>query len=161
MKTALTIGFFDGVHLGHQALLKKLRAHPHTTILTFANHPRTVLSPPAPPLLLSLPEKLELLKPFADELLVVPFTLEMAQTPFEKLLDSFDLSHLLLGVGAAFGKDRQGNEERTRAYAAKRGFTVEYVPKLLFEGEPVSSSRIRKALSEKKMNLVNQLLGRP
>ncbi len=160
MKTALTIGFFDGVHLGHRALLKKLRAHPHTTILTFSNHPQSLFKPPAPPLLIPLEEKLTLLKPFADELIVLPFTLEFAATPFDQLLDSFDLSHIVLGAGSVFGKNREGNEEAVRKYAEKKKIHVEYLPKFQWMNEPVSSSRIRRALAAGDQQLAQQLLGK-
>ena len=160
MKTALTIGFFDGVHLGHRELLKRLRMQPHATILTFSNHPRDVLRPPAPQLLLPHHEKMALLKQYADLVVVLPFTRELAETPFDALLSRFDLSHIVLGAESAFGKGREGNEARVRDYAKARGITVEYIPKLLLEGEPVSSSRIRKAKEEGNLILANQLLGK-
>lgn len=158
--TALTLGFFDGVHLGHQALLKKLRAHPHTTILTFSNHPQSLLKPPAPELLIPYEERIALLREYADELIVLPFTHALAQTSYEDLLGQFSLSHLLLGEGAVFGNKREGNEPNVRRYAQQKGFTVEYFPKILFEGEPISSSRIRQALRFGKLTLAQQLLGR-
>ncbi len=161
MKIALTIGFFDGVHLGHQALLKRLRQHPHATILTFSNHPQSVFRPPAPPLILPLEEKVTLLKLFADEVIVLPFTPEFAETTYNDLLSQFDLSHLILGSGSLFGKNREGNEANVRAYAQKKGFIVEYIPKVLFHNEPVSSSRIRRAMAAGDTPLAHQLLGKP
>lgn len=160
MKTALTIGFFDGVHLGHQALLKRLRQHPHATILTFSNHPQSVFKPPAPPQILTLQEKMALLKTFADEIILLPFTPELAATPYDQLLSQFELSHLILGAGSSFGKNREGNESNVRAYAQKQGFIVEYIPKVYFNNEPVSSSRIRLALAANDTSLVHQLLGK-
>jgi riboflavin kinase/FMN adenylyltransferase len=160
MKTALTIGFFDGVHLGHQALLRLLRAQPHATILTFSNHPQSLFNPPAPELLIPLSEKVALLKHYADEVIVLPFTLEFAATPFDKLLSQFDLSHLILGTGSAFGKNREGHETNVRHYAKSRNIPVEYIPKLLLHGEPISSSRIRRALAAGDLNLAHQLLGK-
>lgn len=160
MKTALTIGFFDGVHLGHQVLLKRLRQHPHATILTFSNHPQSVFKPPAPPLILPLEEKVALLKTFADEVIVLPFTLEFAATTYDQLLSQFNFSHLILGSGSVFGKNREGNEANIRAYAQKQSFIVEYIPKVLLYNEPVSSSRIRRAMAAGDTPLINQLLGR-
>jgi riboflavin kinase/FMN adenylyltransferase len=160
MKTALTIGFFDGVHLGHQSLLKQLRAKPHATILTFSNHPQAIFHPPAPELLIPLEEKISLLKQYADEVIVLPFTPEFAATPFEILLSQFDLSHLIFGIGSAFGKNREGNETAVRSYAKPRGIFVEYLPKALLKGEPISSSRIRRALVAGEMKLAHQLLGK-
>lgn len=160
MKTALTIGFFDGVHLGHRELLRHLRKHPHATILTFSNHPKEILAPPAPTLLLPHHEKMALLKQYADLVVVLPFTRELAETPFDTLLSRFELSHIVLGAGSAFGKGREGNEARVRDYAKARGITVEYIPKFLLDGQPVSSSRIRKIIGEGELILANQLLGK-
>lgn len=160
MKTALTIGFFDGVHLGHRHLLEKLRNHPHATILTFTNHPQSIFHPPPPSLLIPLEEKIQILKSYADEVIVIPFTKDFASTSFEKLLSQFHLTHLILGKGSTFGKNREGNEENVKKYAKKHGITVEYIPKLYFLNEPVSSSRIRKALIDGDQKLANQLLGK-
>jgi len=160
MKTALTIGFFDGVHLGHQKLLKKLREQPHATILTFSNHPQSLFNPAAPALLIPLDEKINLLKQYADEVIVIPFTKEFASTPYDKLLSQFELTHLILGAGSVFGKNREGNEANVRKYCESRGIIVEYVPKALFQNEPISSSRIRQAIADGNLTLVHQLLGR-
>lgn len=159
-KTALTIGFFDGVHLGHQALLKRLReVGKHTTLLTYSNHPSTILHAKERPLLISLPQKLELLAPFVDALITIPFTLEFASTSYNDLLSQFSLSHLILGEGSAFGKNREGNEAAIRAYAKKHQFEVEYLPKLKINNEPVSSTRIRSCLAAGNTALAQQLLG--
>ena len=160
MKTALTIGFFDGVHLGHRIILEKLRTYPHATILTFSNHPRSILNPPAPKLLLPFEEKITLLQQYADNVIALPFTLEYAKTPFDELLAQYDLSHIILGSGSAFGKNREGNEANVRAFAAKKEIHVEYIPKLYIDGKPVSSSRIRTAIADGNLNLANQLLGK-
>jgi riboflavin kinase/FMN adenylyltransferase len=160
MKTALTIGFFDGVHLGHQALLRRLKALPHATILTFSTHPQAVIRPPAPPLLIPFEERIALLKQYAVEVIVLPFTPEFASTAYDALLDQFDLSHIILGAGSVFGNNRAGNEANVRKYGEKRGIIVEYIPKVLFNNEPISSSRIRQALAAGDLNLAHQLLGR-
>lgn len=160
MKTALTIGFFDGVHLGHVALLKQLREHPFATIFTFSNHPMSVLKPPAPQQLIPLEEKVSLLNAFADHVIVKKFTPEFAKTSYHELLDEFDLSALILGAGSVFGAGRKGTEDAVRAYAKQKGIEAQYVPKTLFENEPISSSRIRKALESGNKQLAQQLLGR-
>lgn len=155
---AWTIGMFDGVHLGHQALLKRLRAaSAKSAVLTFAEHPLVLLSPrDAPRLITQLPEKLVLLEAAGvDVVLVAPFTRELAAMPFDELLGKLVPSHLVLGVGAAFGKRREGTAERVRAWGQSRGVSVEYVEKTVVAGEPVSSSRIRATLA-----LAESLLGR-
>ena len=156
----MTIGFFDGVHLGHLALLKRLKELSPSLILTFSNHPQSLFHPPGPPVLLPLEKKLLLLSHFADEVMVVAFTQEFANTPFDQLLDRFELSHLILGKGAVFGSNREGNEENVKHYAQKKGIIVEYIPKVLWNHEPISSSRIRKAMQEGDFTVVDQLLGR-
>jgi riboflavin kinase/FMN adenylyltransferase len=148
------------VHIGHQAILKKLKSHTFATILTFTNHPQEVLHPPGPELLIPFAEKIKILEKYADEVIAVPFTLEYAKTPFDELLSQFDLSHIVLGEGTVFGKDREGTEENVRKYAASRDIIVEYVPKLLFQDEPVSSSRIRDAIAAGNLVLAYQLLGK-
>lgn len=158
--TALTIGFFDGVHLGHQKLLKRLREHQHATILTFSNHPLIVIKPPAPQQLLPLDEKISLLKPYADEVIVLPFSPEFASTSYDELLSQFKLTHLILGQGSVFGKNREGHEANVRKYAEAKGIVVEYIPKAFFQNEPISSSRIRKAIAAGDLTLAHQLLGR-
>lgn len=163
--TALTIGSFDGFHLGHQALLKALREKSdHITVLTFINHPSQILNPevPLPGLLLTFPQKLALLKDAGvDVVIVLPFTKELAATPFDLFLDPFQLTYLLLGEGSAFGQGRKGNEENVKAYAAKKGFTVEYLPKILLEEEPISSRRVRAAVAAGDFEMAAKLLGRP
>ena len=164
MKTALTIGIFDGVHLGHQAILKRSAPkelpcdRPHLfqpSLKPFSNHPELRFA------LLPLPQKIcpsrSNMHRRGDP---PPLHLEFAATPFDKLLSQFDLSHLILGKGATFGKNREGTEANVRAYGEKMGFLVEYIPKVLFNNEPVSSSRIRRALAAGDLNLANQLLGK-
>lgn len=160
MKTALTIGFFDGIHLGHQKILKALREKPHATILTFSNHPHDILKPPAPELLMTYEERIEGLQEYADVVMVLPFTQEFAQTKFDELLNRFDLSHIILGEGSVFGFQREGTEENVRKYGERKNIQVEYIPKVLFQGEPISSSRIRKAIANQQLIIVSQLLGK-
>ena len=119
-----------------------------------------MIKPPAPEPLIPLDEKIALLKEFADEVIVVPFTKEFANTDFRDLLAQFSLSHLILGEGAVFGKGRAGNEENVKKYGAEKQFVVEYVPKLQFEGEPISSSRIRALLKNGQFELAHKLLGK-
>jgi len=160
MKTALTIGFFDGVHLGHQALLQTLKEHPHSTILTFENHPKEFFSPPGPKLLLSTNKRLGILKEYADQVIVFPFNEEFASMSYSELLSQFDISTLILGKGATFGKNREGNEVNIKKYAEESGFRVQYIPKLIKNEKTISSSLIRDLLTNKNIHLAHQLLGR-
>jgi riboflavin kinase/FMN adenylyltransferase len=162
---ALTIGMFDGLHLGHAALLNQLKSKKcPSAVLTFVNHPSKVLQPTAPPksLLTSFAVKLALLEKIGiDHTVIIPFTLEFAATPFEDLLSRFSLSHLVLGQGSTFGRKRTGTEENIRSYANKHRFAVEYVPKTTLDGKPISSSRIRDAIHLADFSLAEKLLGRP
>jgi FAD synthase len=158
---ALTIGMFDGVHLGHQQILRTLRATGQTTaVLTFDPHPLELLRPPAPRQITPLPLKERLLEEFGVDLLItLPFTREFANTPFDALLEAIPLTHLILGEGAVFGKGRQGTEANVRAWARGKPVVIDYLPKLIVDGEPVSSSRIRAALEAGDRNTAERLLG--
>jgi riboflavin kinase/FMN adenylyltransferase len=169
--SGLTIGTFDGVHLGHQALFKALRTQitpqGNLTVLTFSNHPADLFAHRAPsPLLTTTEHKLKLLeKAGVDTCIVIPFTPEFAAQSFSafltKLKEQLSLTHLLLGIGASFGKDRQGDEPQVRALAQTLNFSVDYLPKVMIDNLPVSSGRIRKHLVKGEFAAVEALLGRP
>lgn len=161
--TALALGNFDGVHLGHQALLRHLKSLAlHTTLVTFTNHPYEVLRPThVPTPLCTLEERLRLLEPFfLDIVITLPFTPALAQLTYEEFLAPFPLTHLLIGLGDAFGKDRGGTFETLRALGKKRGFTVSAMTKTHLEDAPISSRRIREAIATGDLRLAQKLLGR-
>jgi riboflavin kinase/FMN adenylyltransferase len=162
---ALTIGMFDGVHLGHQQLLKKLLATGQkTAILTFIPHPREVLSPShsSPLQLTTHAQKKKLLEKLGIHFLItLPFTREFAQTRYDQILNSIPFTHLILGRGSAFGYKREGTEIAVRAWAKNRPVTIEYLPKFELDGAPVSSIRIRNALMTGDRPLAERLLGYP
>ena len=161
--TALTIGNFDGVHLGHQALLKRLKERAsYTTVLTFTNHPLEILKPEAaPPLLTPLPPKLSLLEELGiDAVIALSFTQELASLPYDLFLQPFPLTHLILGTGEAFGKNREGTPENVLRLAAQRGFIAEYIDKILMDGEPISSRHIRALIQAGDLKTASLLLGR-
>ena len=148
---AVAIGMFDGVHRGHQELIRRAIAAGGTPIaLTFDPHPQAVLVPAAPPALLTSTERrLELL---ADTglaaALVEPFTLELAAVPAEEFVDrilvrALGVKHVVVGWDWRYGHARAGTVESLTEHGARAGFTVEAVPPVLDGGEPVSSTRIR------------------
>jgi len=155
-KIALTIGSFDGVHRGHQALLTKLKSYGIATgVLTFPTHPLQTLRPPAPTPITSLPEKLQLLEKFGiDCVIVLPFP-EIMNIPYDEFLNLFPLSHLLLGEGSAFGKNREGTQTNVEAWGKKHHVHVEYMKKI----ENISSSQIRAAIKVGNLALAETLLG--
>jgi len=158
--TILTIGVFDGVHRGHQSLLSHLGND--SIVITFSNHPAEVLKNSVPPQLCSLSLKLALLKKYGVfNPIVIPFTRDLSQVNFEFFLEPYSFNHLILGEGAAFGFDGQGNAEALRILGLKRGFTVQTVQKLQVGNQPISSSRIRSLILEGKLSEAEILLGHP
>ena len=167
----LTIGSFDGVHLGHQTLLKHLRAQlpPHglLAVYTFSSHPSQHFTPHAPvPLICPPLQKVKLLGEYgADIVILAPFTAEFANTPFDQFLhrlkEKLRFSHLVLGTNAVFGNKRQGNEENVRKIAPSLGFEVDYLPKLTLHETPISSGLIRALIARGAFHETQECLGRP
>ncbi|MBS0652834.1 MAG: FAD synthetase family protein [Verrucomicrobia bacterium] len=166
----LSIGSFDGVHLGHQALFQFLRQKVSSdgtvAALTFANHPSQLFNGHAPTLqLCTLEHKLKLFKELGIDLVIlIEFNAEFAKKPFDEFLKELKqrlpFSFLALGEDARFGKDRQGKPEAVKALAPFLNFEVEYLTKTLWKDQPISSGRIRKALQEGNLAEVSALLGR-
>ena len=170
--TWLTIGTFDGVHRGHQEIVRKLAAGAHSTesqaaVLTFFPHPALVLGKRRDPFYLTTPDERAVLlgKLGADIVITFPFNLQTASTSaydFMALLKQhLGLHHLIVGYDFALGKDRQGDVPTLQKIGVELGYTVEAMPPFKIEGEAVSSSRIRSALAAGDMELAALLLGRP
>ena len=157
---AFTIGTFDGVHLGHQAIFQQLKATGKpTAVLTFAAHPLKTLKPgQEPPLITPLPLKLTLLKEQGLCLAItIPFSPKFASLTYQQLLRNLPLSHLILGEGASFGQGRDGTQENVSAWGKEHHIPVEYIAKTL----PASSQKIRDAILLGDLSLAESLLGRP
>ena len=167
----LSIGTFDGVHLGHQALFQLLRqkVSPKGSVaaLTFTQHPSQFFNVHAPTrLLCTLEHKLELLKALGVNLVIlIEFNAAFAQQPFDQFLKEIKqhlpFSYLALGQNACFGKDRQGKPEAVKALEPHLHFEVNYLDKMVWDDQPISSGRIRNALQQGKLTEVASLLGRP
>ena len=169
----LTIGNFDGVHRGHQALLKlltdKARAlGVRAVVLTFEPHPREYFAPAdAPARLASLREKLLLLAACGvDRVHVCRFDARFAAQPAsafieDTLIRGLGVRHLFIGDDFRFGARRQGDFAMLRAAGEQYGFGVETMPTLDVEGERVSSSAVRTALAGGELDHAARLLGRP
>lgn len=172
LPTVLTIGAFDGVHLGHRHLIGAVVARARSTglqsaAITFDPHPDTIIHPERRRLYLtSLEERIELIDSLGvDILIVLPFTRElMGQTAQEfmaHICGALALRELWIGWDFALGRKREGNVIRLRELGHGFGYTVHPVEPLLIGGEPVSSSRIRAALAAGDLPVVKPLLGRP
>jgi riboflavin kinase/FMN adenylyltransferase len=169
----VTIGNFDGVHLAHQTLLRRVvevgRAQGlSATAITFEPHPIKLLSPDhAPKLLTPLPRKVDLIATTGIDLLVVlPFTRELArQSPLEfvrrVLVNPLHASSVHVGPNFRFGYRQSGDTEILEELGNQEGFRVEVVPMLMVRGDRVSSTRIRELLTEGQVHKANRLLGRP
>jgi riboflavin kinase/FMN adenylyltransferase len=169
----LTIGSFDGVHLGHQALIRSLVAAAHRDgclagLLTFDPHPLRVLRPEmAMPRLTTNGERADILAALGmDFTVVLPFTRDTAATTAAdfvgQLVERLNLKALWIGPDFALGRGREGNAARLAELGAAHGFTVEVIEPYLLEEGLVRSSRIRALLSESgAVDAAARLLGRP
>ncbi len=156
VKRSLTIGCFDGVHRGHQEILKHC-----STVITFSNHPKEVLEGITPPPLTSHAFKLTLLKELGLHIIALPFTQAIAHLSFEEFLTPYVFDHLVLGEGSAFGKNRLGTAEALYKLGLQKGFTVQVVPKYYHQGDLVSSSNIRTLIQTGKLQQASEYLNRP
>ncbi|HSA57197.1 MAG TPA: bifunctional riboflavin kinase/FAD synthetase [Gemmatimonadaceae bacterium] len=159
-RTAVTVGTFDGVHLGHRDVLRRLveRAREldvRSVLLTFDPHPLEIVNPPAAPPLLTLgEEKLEVLaESGVDYVVIMPFTHALASFEAERFVDEILLQRLrmhdlLMGHDHGFGRNRSGNVETLRRLGASRHFNVSVIPPVTTaSGQPISSTAIRRAVA--------------
>ena len=167
----LTIGTFDGLHKGHQSLLKSLINGAHAVgaesmVVTFDPHPRCVVDPNnCPGTLTTLNEKLFLLEQLGiDHVIVIRFDRDIAAlTPsafMKKLMPRMPVRRMLVGPDFRFGHGRRGDAEFLRTVGKRKGFSVEVSPTVTRGGEPISSSRIRRLILLGQMRAAAQLLGR-
>ncbi len=171
--TVLTLGVFDGLHLGHQLIMKTIVERARATgavptVITFDPHPRALLHPEsAPPLLQTFDQKIEALGVLGiEQTIVIRFDQNFAQIRAEDFLraviaDRLHAKEVYLGCGFAFGHGREGNIELLRTVSQSLGFFADEVPELRLRGRRVSSSRIRELLQQGKVNIARRMLGRP
>lgn len=165
---ALTIGNFDGVHLGHQTLLKKLKQSPYPScVLTFVNHPLEVLKPhsPSPLLLCTYEHKIKLIEGLGiDFLIPLTFTKELSQRTAEEFLETIramcPFRELILGHDATIGKNKHGDPIHLKELAERKNFSLSYLEATTVEGVVVSSSAIRSLIQKGDLKAAEKLLGR-
>lgn len=172
-RTALTVGSFDGVHRGHQDVLRQLVARAralgvHSLLVTFDPHPLEVVNPAAAPRLLTVgEEKLEVLAEAGiDFVAILPFTPALAAYSAESFVDEillrrFRMHDLLMGYDHRFGHNRAGDTETMRRLGKERGFEVSVVPPVTVNGgQSVSSTAIRRAVAGGDLEGAYRGLGR-
>ncbi len=170
-KTYVTIGTFDGVHIGHQKIVKKLVAEAKSSgkksvLLTFFPHPRMVLQKDTSiKLINTIDERAALLeKTGLDYLIIHPFNKDFSRLTAlhfvrDILVNRLNIAKLIIGYDHHFGKNREGNIEQLTEYSLLYDFTVEEIPAQDIDEVSVSSTKVRKALSEGKIKIANTYLG--
>lgn len=171
IQTTITIGTFDGVHLGHQSILKKLvdaknLENYESVLLTFFPHPRMVLQQDASiKLLNTIEEKAELLDKFGiDNLIIHPFDTAFSNLSAEEfvkeiLVDKLNIHKIIIGHDHRFGKNRTADINDLISFGKKYNFEVEQISAQEINEIAISSTKIRKALLESDVRLANQYLG--
>ncbi|MCF2971040.1 bifunctional riboflavin kinase/FAD synthetase [Synechococcus sp. Nb3U1] len=167
--TAVAIGNFDGLHLGHQKVLRPIQESGQgvRTVLTFHPHPQEVLTGRSQLLLTPPTEKLALLAQMGfEQVILFPFTAAFArQHPQEFIQDILEQGlrarHLSVGWDFCFAHRRSGSAQTLQAWGSEHCIPVEVIPEAQFHGERVSSSRIRAALATGEVSTAADLLGRP
>jgi riboflavin kinase/FMN adenylyltransferase len=171
-KPCVTIGNFDGVHLGHQELFAEVVRRSNekggcSVVVTFDPHPLRVLRPDGIKLISTVEQKIEQIhKAGIDHLLIIPFNREFAATTAEQfvslvLLQRIGMNELVVGYDYAFGKGRSGNIAFLKEQGKFYDFPVHVVEALYLEGKLVSSTKIRQLVHEGRMMDARGLLGRP
>lgn len=169
---AVTIGTFDGVHIGHKKIIAKLKEEAakingETVILTFFPHPRMILHPEDQNLKLitTISEKAKLLQDLGiDHLIITPFTRDFSNLLPEEyikniLVDKIGTKKMVIGYDHRFGKDRSGGLPELQKYAPVYGYNVTEIPEQDINAITISSTEIRKALKEGNIEKANKFLG--
>lgn len=170
-KTILTLGTFDGVHIGHKKILERITQNTEngkyeSLVLTFFPHPRMVLQEKSEiKLLNTISEKIKLLEATGIENLIVhPFDESFSRLTAEEfvhtiLVDKFQIHKIIIGHDHRFGRNRTANIDDLIAFGKEYGFEVEQISAEEIQDVSVSSTKIRKALNEGNMALANEYLG--
>lgn len=163
----ISLGVFDGLHLGHLLILQKLKEKKGLSIVvTFENNPLNVLHPEKKmPSIYSLDQKLKLLESFEIDIIVlIKFSFEFANTSYltflKNLKNKFDFRYLVVGQDVKIGKNQDGDLLKIKSLENILNFKAEFIKKVKFENKVISSNWIRQLIDEKNYLLVNKLLNR-
>jgi riboflavin kinase / FMN adenylyltransferase len=171
-KVCLAIGFFDGVHLGHQQIIRQTitDARKHNAlalVITFDNHPNTIVAPArVPPLIYSLSQKLRTIESLGPEAtLLIHFDKTFSQKSGEAFIRELagawsGIQSICVGANFQFGYKRSGNVELLKKLGGELKFSVHGMAAVSLDGEPVSSTRIREAIRAGDLDAASQMLGR-
>ncbi len=171
--SVVTVGGFDGIHLGHQALIDEVikcasYRNYNAVLLTFETHPRIALGQEREPFILTpISEKVEILKKYSlDFVIFLDPTVELLNTDREDfikefLIEKLHTKRLILGFNHHFGKNREGSPVYLAETIEKWNFVLTVFPPVYVEGEIVSSSRIREFIRAGNIKMANRMLGRP
>lgn len=171
-KPVITVGTFDGLHIGHRKIVDRMleiagHTGGDTLVVTFHPHPRLVIYPDSRDLkfITTREQKYRLFEKYGiGHLLEIPFTREFAGISSQSfirnvLVEKLHVRNLVIGYDHHFGRNREGNIASFRMLADEFGFGTEEVPAQLFRGVPVSSTKIRNAIMEGNIGLANEMLG--
>ena len=172
LNPVVTIGTFDGVHLGHREVISELRRHSmlsggESVVFTFEPHPRIVIAPQEDSLRLlsTKSEKIRLMEKIGiDHLVIYPFTKEFSKLTYDEfvseiLVKEMNISSLVVGYDHRFGKGRQGDFNSLEMLSKTLNFNVEQLSQLVVDNKVVSSTKIRQALEEGNISKANHFLG--
>jgi riboflavin kinase/FMN adenylyltransferase len=169
--SVVTVGTFDGLHIGHQEIISRMKTfarekNGETILITFDPHPRIVLDPNHDvKFILTRKRKFELLSNLGiDNLIILPFTKEFSRTSSEDfikeyLIGKLSADMLIVGYDHHFGRNREGNYEQLHRLGKTFHFEVAEIPAQYVDDIPVSSTKIRNALTEGNVRLANKMLG--
>ena len=169
-KRAVALGFFDGLHLGHAALMEKVKQRAdelqaEATVLTFDVHPDTLVFGKEVPLINSAPEREEIIRRIwgIEQTIFLHFNRSMMKMPWQEFIQSateeLNIAAVVVGHDFSFGYKGQGKPECLKAWCEERGISCDVIPAVCVDGRVVSSTEIRELIASGRIEEANRLLG--
>ena len=170
--TVVTVGTFDGIHLGHKEIIRELNTRSQniagrSVLITFDPHPREVVGRGPTNLLTTIDERLEIFnKSSIDLVFVINFTFEFSRMPYDQFYSDYIYSKIgvdevIVGHDHMFGRDREANIEKLKELGSRLGFKVDQIPPVIIDGELICSSKIRDILLRGDVSKAENFLGHP